>query len=92
MKEAIFVLTVGLLLAPVAWAGPAADSGLKTGEGSKGQAPRPEFPQVVIANKLLKATVYLPDAEKGFYRGTRFDWSGMVAQAEYKGHTFFGEL
>jgi hypothetical protein len=22
--------------------------------------------------------LYLPDAEHGFYRGTRFDWSGVV--------------
>jgi hypothetical protein len=30
------------------------------------------------------------DREKGFYRGTRFDWSGHIAQAKYRGHTFFG--
>jgi hypothetical protein len=92
MKKVIVAWMVGVFLASVAWAGQAADSGPQTGEGGKGQAPRPEFPQVVIANKMLKATVYLPDAEKGFYRGTRFDWSGMIAQAEYRGHTFFGEL
>lgn len=63
-----------------------------TAGGAPAQAPRPEFPHVVIQNRILKATVYLPDAQKGFYRGTRFDWSGMIAQAEYKGHTFFGEL
>jgi len=36
--------------------------------------------------------IYLPDVQKGFYRGSRFDWSGLVAQVEYKGRTYFGEL
>lgn len=48
------------------------------------------FPQKVIANEALKLTVYLPDAEKGYYRGTRFEWSGLVARAEFQGRTVFG--
>jgi hypothetical protein len=44
-----------------------------------------------IANKVLGLTVYLPDAERGYYRGPRFDWSGLIARAEYRGHGFFGE-
>jgi hypothetical protein len=48
------------------------------------------FPQLLIANKDLKLTVYLPDIEKGFYRGARFDWSGLVARAEFAGHTVYG--
>ena len=48
-----------------------------------------DYPQAAIASTLLKATLYLPDAEKGFYRGTRFDWSGVISQIEYKGHTYF---
>jgi hypothetical protein len=49
-----------------------------------------KFPQHTLSNGALKLTIYLPDAEKGYYRGTRFDWSGLIGQAEYKGHTFFG--
>jgi hypothetical protein len=49
-----------------------------------------KFPQTTLAKGDLKLTIYLPDAEKGYYRGTRFDWSGLVGQATYKGHTFFG--
>lgn len=49
-----------------------------------------KYPQHTLANGALKLTIYLPDAEKGYYRGTRFDWSGIIGQAEYKGHTFFG--
>jgi hypothetical protein len=34
--------------------------------------------------------VYLPDAERGFYRSTRFDWSGAIASLEYQGHEYYG--
>jgi hypothetical protein len=48
------------------------------------------LPQVDIDNGVLKARLYLPDARKGFYRGTRFDWSGVIGSLEYKGHNYFG--
>jgi hypothetical protein len=48
-----------------------------------------EYPQAEITNGLVRATVYLPDAKTGFYRSTRFDWAGTIANLEYKGHTFF---
>jgi hypothetical protein len=46
---------------------------------------------LTIAGHDLKLTVYRPDAKTGYYRGSRFDWSGQIARAEWKGHTFFGE-
>jgi hypothetical protein len=49
-----------------------------------------DFPEADISNGILKAKLYLPDAEKGYYRGTRFDWSGQIPSLEYKGHTYFG--
>lgn len=49
-----------------------------------------DFPQAQIANAAIKAKLYLPDAEKGYYRATRFDWSGVIASLEYKGHNYFG--
>ena len=49
------------------------------------------FPKVTLTNGMLQILVLLPDAAHGYYRGPRFDWSGMVAQATYHGHTFFGE-
>ena len=55
-----------------------------------GPAAADDYPKVELKTKGLKLTVYLPDAEKGFYRGTRFDWSGVVATAEVGGHTVFG--
>jgi len=48
------------------------------------------YPQTEISNGLLRAKIFLPDAEKGFYRGTRFDWAGAIASLEYEGHHYFG--
>ena len=48
-------------------------------------------PQAEIANSLIKAKLYLPDPVAGFYRGTRFDWSGVVGDLEYAGHRYYGD-
>jgi hypothetical protein len=47
-------------------------------------------PEAEIANGLVRATIALPDAGSGFYRGTRFDWAGVVTSLESQGHTYFG--
>jgi hypothetical protein len=44
-----------------------------------------------LDNGIIHATLYLPDPAKGFYRGTRFDWSGVIADLTYAGHTYYGE-
>lgn len=44
-----------------------------------------------ISNGLVHASVHLPDATHGYYRGTRFDWSGVVASLTWNGHEYFGE-
>lgn len=49
------------------------------------------FPQTTISNGLIEARLYLPDAATGYYRGTRFDWSGVVDRLEFKGHNYFGQ-
>lgn len=49
-----------------------------------------DFPQVVISNGPITAKIYLPDAQKGYYRSTRFDWSGAVYSLRYEGHEFYG--
>jgi hypothetical protein len=49
-----------------------------------------EFPQAEISNGILKAKLYLPDAEKGYYRATRFDWAGVIPSLTFKGHEYFG--
>ena len=50
----------------------------------------PDIPQARLANGPLQVTVYLPNAQRGYYRGTRFDWSGVIQNLEYKGHRFYG--
>jgi len=44
-----------------------------------------------ISNDQIRAEIYLPDIEKGYYRGTRFDWSGVMPVLEYEGHSYFGK-
>ena len=46
-------------------------------------------PEAEIANGPVRARLYLPDAKTGFYRGTRFDWSGVIGSLEYAGHSFY---
>lgn len=48
------------------------------------------YPKASISNGMVNAVVYLPDAKSGYYRGSRFDWSGVVGCLAYRGHTFFG--
>lgn len=47
-------------------------------------------PQTAITNGIISANLYLPDANKGYYQATRFDWSGLVASLDYQNHSFFG--
>jgi hypothetical protein len=59
----------------------------RSGEpGAKGYA------QCTLNSGLLKATLYLPDSQQGYYRGTRFDWSGLISRVDYGSHTFFCEF
>jgi hypothetical protein len=48
-------------------------------------------PQAKISNGLIDAKLYLPNPERGYYRGTRFDWSGVISSLRYKGHEYFGQ-
>ncbi len=50
-----------------------------------------ENPRAEISNGIIKARLYLPDTEDGYYMGTRFDWSGVISSLEYKGHNYFGQ-
>jgi hypothetical protein len=38
----------------------------------------------------VSVRVLVPDAETGFYRGTRFDWAGAVASLTYRDREFYG--
>ncbi len=54
-----------------------------------GFAPADNYPSATITNGLVTATLHLPDAERGYYRGTRFDWSGVIPDLRYKNHRYF---
>lgn len=47
-------------------------------------------PHTRIANDSLSAVVCLPSTDDGFYRGTRFDWSGVISSLQYRGHQYYG--
>jgi hypothetical protein len=48
------------------------------------------WPKGEITNGLIKATIAIPDLEKGFHRGLRFEQSGIITDLTYKGHSYFG--
>lgn len=50
-----------------------------------------DFPEAEIANSQIRARIYLPDAAKGYYRATRFDWSGVISSLQWNGHEYFGQ-
>lgn len=64
--------------------------------GAVGQAVKspdadaPDAPAVRISNGVATAVLYLPDTERGYYRATRFDWSGVIADLQVGGHSYFG--
>jgi hypothetical protein len=53
--------------------------------------PHGDHPKVLLTNGKLDALVFLPDAQNGYYRSTRFDWSGVIGCVSLNGHKFFGE-
>lgn len=50
-----------------------------------------DFPEARISNGIITVHLYLPDQQTGYYRATRFDWSGIIPRLEYNGHTYFGQ-
>jgi hypothetical protein len=49
------------------------------------------YPEAQISNGILQAKQLLPNAQNGYYRGTRFDWSGAISSLQFKGHEYFGK-
>jgi hypothetical protein len=56
-----------------------------------GQLAEVQPPQAEISSGRIHAKLYLPDAQSGYYRGTRFDWSGVISALEWNGHNYFGQ-
>lgn len=63
----------------------------KTGAGLCDDIPHADHPKVTLHNGGMEAVVFLPDKESGYYRATRFDWSGLVPCVAVHGQRFFGE-
>ncbi|GAA3749571.1 hypothetical protein [Terriglobus aquaticus] len=53
--------------------------------------PHADHPSAYLTNGAVDLVLYLPDATNGYYRSSRFDWSGIIACASYRGRTYFGE-
>ena len=51
-----------------------------------------EYPKIELDNALIRVSIFLPDAELGYYRGTRFDWSGIIERVDYADHRFYAPL
>ena len=60
------------------------------GLAGSGNLPAADFPKAEISNGQIRVKFYLPDAKNGYYRGTRFDWSGVISALEYQGHNYYG--
>lgn len=54
-------------------------------------APADQPPSARLENEAVTLQMYLPDPHHGFYRGVRFDHSGMVFSARWANHTFFAQ-
>jgi hypothetical protein len=55
-----------------------------------GLLPAADFPHAEITNGQIQAKMYLPDAKNGYYRATRFDWSGVIYSLQFNGHDYYG--
>jgi len=49
-----------------------------------------QVPKATLDNGVIHATVDLPNAVRGSYRGTRFDWSGVISDLTFAGHSYYG--
>jgi hypothetical protein len=56
-----------------------------------GTAAAADFPSAEISNGPVTAKFYLPDAENGYYRATRFEWSGVIHSLRVDGREYFGQ-
>ncbi len=51
--------------------------------------PAADFPQAEITNGQIQARLCLPDLKSGYYRGTRFDGSGVIGSLTFGGHQYY---
>jgi len=54
-----------------------------------GVSAQSNVPQAQLTNGQLKLLVYLPDPVNGYFKGTRFDWAGVIGRLEYQNHVYY---
>ncbi|MDJ0748513.1 MAG: hypothetical protein QNJ11_03455 [Woeseiaceae bacterium] len=50
------------------------------------------FPKLVLENGKIRVSIHLPDPVHGYYRGTRFDWAGIIEHVDTAKHRFYAPL
>eukprot|EP00469_Lotharella_globosa_P017280 CAMPEP_0167825664 /NCGR_PEP_ID=MMETSP0112_2-20121227/9517_1 /TAXON_ID=91324 /ORGANISM="Lotharella globosa, Strain CCCM811" /LENGTH=448 /DNA_ID=CAMNT_0007727847 /DNA_START=73 /DNA_END=1419 /DNA_ORIENTATION=+ len=50
-----------------------------------------DFPHRVLRSHMLTVTVYTPDAQKGYYRASRFEWSSMIGHVTLDNTSFLDD-
>jgi hypothetical protein len=54
--------------------------------------PDSAYPKLELENSEISVSIYLPDPVHGYYRGARFDWSGMIEHVDTRHHRFYAPL
>ncbi len=49
-----------------------------------------DYPKAEMSNSLIRVELFPADAQRGSYRGTRFDWSEIISRLQFAGHEYFG--
>jgi hypothetical protein len=49
------------------------------------------YPRTALHKNGLTMVVYLPDKTNGYYRGSRFDWAGMIGRVTFRGHSWYSQ-
>ena len=54
--------------------------------------PDSEYPMLELENGEIRVSVFLPDPVHGYYRGARFDWSGIIEHVDTSKHRFYAPV
>ncbi len=84
---------IALLSVATAIAQPSQSSGSNSSDpvdAACAHTPGLDHPHISIHSHNFRSVIFLPDPENGYYRASRFDWSGIIGCANYKGHTYWG--
>ena len=84
---ALAVFVAGSALDPISWAQPVQPQPKVTYPVADLLA---SSPSVVLSNGTLRAVVRPPDLKAGFYRGTRFDQTGVITSLKAGDTEFYG--